>query len=143
MNRRRRREHTKILFLRDKKGRHHVLVVVASDKQVDIKSLSVTLGFGHLSFGSPERLLKYLGIEPGSVTLLALINDTNHEVNVFIDYDLWRADALQCHPLVNTATLVISKEGIERFLRFTGHPFQLIDVPIDSGRAHSDTHGET
>jgi Ala-tRNA(Pro) deacylase len=130
--------HTKNLFLRDKKGRQHVLVVVKSDTQVDIKALSGLLGFGHLSFGSPERLHKYLGIEPGSVTLLALINDTNHDVKVFIDRDLWLADALQCHPLVNTATLVISREGIERFLRATGHPFQLIDVPIDSrqfGRA--------
>ncbi|MBL0170533.1 MAG: prolyl-tRNA synthetase associated domain-containing protein [Gemmatimonadaceae bacterium] len=132
--------HTKNLFLRDKKGRQHVLVVVASDKQVDIKSLSGMLGLGHLSFGSPERLHKYLGIEPGSVTLLALLNDANHEVAVFIDRDLWDADALQCHPLVNTATLVIARDGIERFLRATGHPYQLVEVPVDAGRAIPDAH---
>jgi Ala-tRNA(Pro) deacylase len=121
--------HTKNLFLRDKKGRHHVLVVVGSDKQVDIKALSSVLGLGHLSFGSPERLLRYLGIEPGSVSLLALLNDVNREVEVFVDRELWNATALQCHPLVNTATLVISREGIERFLHATGHKYRLVDVP--------------
>lgn len=122
--------HTKNLFLRDKKCRRHVLVVVGSDKQVDIKGLSGVLGFDHLSFGSPERLKKYLGIEPGSVSLLALLNDANRDVEVCIDRELWSATALQCHPLVNTVTLVISREGIERFLTGTGHPFRLVDVPV-------------
>jgi Ala-tRNA(Pro) deacylase len=121
--------HTKNLFLRDKKGRRHVLVVVGSDKQVDIKGLSAVLGLDHLSFGSPERLKKYLGIEPGSVSLLALLNDANHDVEVFIDRELWSATALQCHPLVNTATLVIAREGIERFLQATGHTYRLVDMP--------------
>jgi Ala-tRNA(Pro) deacylase len=125
--------HTKNLFLRDKKGRRHVLVVVGSDKQVDIKALSAALGLDHLSFGSPERLLKYLGVEPGSVSLLALLNDINREVEVFIDRELWSADALQCHPLVNTSTLVIAREGIERFLEATGHPYRLVDVPSPAG----------
>jgi len=121
--------HTKNLFLRDKKGRRHVLVVVGSDKQVDIKGLSGAVGLDHLSFGSPERLKKYLGIEPGSVSLLALLNDAAREVEVFVDRELWSADALQCHPLVNTATLVISRPDIERFLLATGHPYRLVDVP--------------
>lgn len=122
--------HTKNLFLRDKKGRRHVLVVVGSDKQVDIKGLSGVLGFDHLSFGSPERLKKYLGIEPGSVSLLALLNDANREVGVFIDRELWGAAALQCHPLVNTTTLVIAREGIARFLAATGHAYRLVDMPM-------------
>lgn len=121
--------HTKNLFLRDKKGRRHVLVVTSSDKQVDIKGLCGVLEFDHLSFGSPERLQKYLGIEPGSVSLLALLNDVHGEVGVFIDRTLWSATALQCHPLVNTATLVIAREGIERFLAATGHAYRLVDVP--------------
>jgi Ala-tRNA(Pro) deacylase len=121
--------HTKNLFLRDRKGRRHVLVVVGSDKQVDIRGLSLVLGLDHLSFGSPERLKKYLGIEPGAVSLLALLNDEASEVGVFIDRDLWTADALQCHPLVNTTTLVIAKDGIARFLQETGHPYRLVDVP--------------
>lgn len=127
--------HTKNLFLRDKKGRRHVLVVVGSDKQVDIRGLSLVLGLDHLSFGSPERLKKYLGIEPGAVSLLALLNDTNREVGVFVDRALWSAGALQCHPLVNTTTLVIAKDGIERFLQETGHPYRLVDVPAATRNA--------
>ena len=121
--------HTKNLFLRDKKGRRHVLVVVGSEQQVDIKALSGLLGLDHLSFGSPERLKKYLGIDPGAVSLLALLNDVNHEVGVLVDRALWNAHALQCHPLVNTATLVIAREGIERFLAATGHQYRLLDMP--------------
>ena len=130
--------HTKNLFLRDKKGRRHVLVVVGSDTPVDIKALSGMLGLDHLSFGSPERLKKYLGIEPGSVSLLALLNDVNREVGVFVDRKLWSADALQCHPLVNTATLVIAREGMERFLAATGHAYRLIDVPSAGSLATID-----
>ena len=50
-------------------------------------------------------------------------------MEVFIDRDLWQANALQCHPLVNTATLVVSRDGVERFLGATGHAFRLVDVP--------------
>ena len=119
--------HTKNLFLRDKKGRRHVLVVVGSDTQVDIKGLSALLGLDHLRFGSPDRLKKYLGIDPGAVSLLALLNDVNHEVGVFVDRALWTADALQCHPLVNTATLVMSKAELERFFALTGHMLNLFN----------------
>jgi Ala-tRNA(Pro) deacylase len=125
--------HTKNLFLRDKKGRRHVLVVVGSDKQVNLKALSGALGIDNLSFGSPERLRKYLGIEPGSVSLLGLVNDVGRAVEVFIDQPLWQAAALHCHPLVNTATLVIPREGVERFLQATGHAYRLVDVPEDGG----------
>lgn len=121
--------HTKNLFLRDKKGRRHVLVVVGSDTQVDIKALSGLLGLDHLSFGSAERLKKYLGIDPGAVSLLALLNDATGDVGVFVDRRLWSAAALQCHPLVNTTTLVIAREGIERFLLATGHTVRVLDVP--------------
>jgi len=126
--------HTKNLFLRDKKGRRHVLVVVGSETQVDIKGLSGALGLDHLSFGSAERLRKHLGIEPGSVSLLALLRDANCDVEVFIDRELWSATKLQCHPLVNTATLVIAREGIERFLEATGHTYRLVDVPRATSR---------
>ncbi|MBI2072947.1 MAG: prolyl-tRNA synthetase associated domain-containing protein, partial [Gemmatimonadetes bacterium] len=82
-----------------------------------------------LSLGSPERLAKYLGVEPGAVTILALINDPDQRVEVFIDEDLWMSPALRCHPLVNTATLVVPREGLERFLAATGHSYRLIRIP--------------
>ena len=112
---------TKNLFLRDKKGRQHYLVVVPADKRVDIKLLSRVVGSNRLSFGCAERLKKYLGVEPGSVTLFAIINDPEHEVGLVVDESLWQAEAFQFHPLVNTSTLVISRENLKRFVAKTGH----------------------
>jgi Ala-tRNA(Pro) deacylase len=121
--------HTKNLFLRDRKGERHFLVVVGYEKSVDLKALTGVIGTDKLSFASPERLVKYLGVEPGAATLLGLLADTEKKVEVFIDEEIWRADTLLCHPLVNTATLAISHEGIERFFEATGHRAQIIAVP--------------
>lgn len=121
---------TKNLFFRDKKGARHFLVVVPDDKRVDLKRLPKILESGRVSFGSPDRLKENLGIEPGSVSLLAVFNDRNHHsVEVFIDASLWEADAFQFHPLVNTSTLVISKDSIRRFLSATGHSWTVVPVP--------------
>ncbi|MDO8649658.1 MAG: prolyl-tRNA synthetase associated domain-containing protein [Candidatus Peregrinibacteria bacterium] len=120
---------TKNLFLRDKPGKRHILVSVGHKKQVDLKALSDVLGTKGLSFASPDRLMEYLKLTPGSVTLLGLMNDPEHRVEVVIDEELWRSEALRCHPLVNTATLVIPRDGIERFLQATGHSVRICDVP--------------
>ncbi|HBU09964.1 MAG TPA: aminoacyl-tRNA deacylase [Candidatus Peribacter riflensis] len=121
--------HTKNLFLRDRKGTRHFLVTVGYDKQVDLKALTKVLETDKLSFASPERLMKYLGVEPGAATLLGLVADTGHAVEFSIDEALWQAEALLCHPMVNTATLVIPHAGIERFLEATGHAPRVISVP--------------
>jgi Ala-tRNA(Pro) deacylase len=120
---------TKNLFLRDKKGLQHFLVMVGYEKAVDLKALSSLLGIGGLGFASPERLKKYLGVDPGAVTILGLVHDAGKEVGVIVDEGLWQASAFRCHPLVNTSTLVISKEGLERLLDLTGHSAQILDVP--------------
>ncbi|HIB44877.1 MAG TPA: prolyl-tRNA synthetase associated domain-containing protein, partial [Candidatus Lambdaproteobacteria bacterium] len=91
---------TKNLFLRDKKGSRHFLVTVPEDKKVDLKTLSSALDSSRLSFASPERLKTHLGIEPGSVSLLAVLNDTEKNVEVFIDQEIWEDEAILCHPLV-------------------------------------------
>lgn len=119
---------TKNLFLRDKKGSRHFLVTVPEDKQVDLKALSGKLDCSRLSFASPERLKTHLGIEPGSVSLLALANDNENKVEAFIDQDIWQAEAILCHPLVNTSTLVIPREDMGQFLEKTGHGVKLIEV---------------
>jgi len=120
---------TKNLFLRDKKGKRHILVTVGYEKKVDLKALSELLDAKKLGFGSPERLEKYLGITPGAVSILALLNDTDHAVECYIDEDLWQHDSFRVHPLVNTASLVISREGIEKFLQATGHEYRIVKVP--------------
>jgi len=119
---------TKNLFLRDKKGSRHFLVTLPEDKNVDLKELSYKLDSSRLSFASPERLKKYLGIEPGSVSLLALANDEMKNVEAYIDKEIWNEDSILCHPLVNTSTLVINIRVMENFLNITGHGTNLIDL---------------
>jgi Ala-tRNA(Pro) deacylase len=120
---------TKNLFLRDRKGRRHFLVVVGYEKAVDLKALCPLLGVSKLGFASPARLERYLGVEPGSVSILGLVNDLNQEVEVVVDEAIWGADAFRCHPLVNTSTLAISREDVRRFLETTGHRVHVLDVP--------------
>ena len=121
---------TKNLFLRDKKGFRHFLVTVPQDKQVDLRELSSLLEASRLSFASPERLRKYLGINPGSVSLLALLNDSEKKVEVFVDNEIWNSELILCHPLVNTSTLAVTREGMMQFLKKTGHNLRLVEVPV-------------
>jgi Ala-tRNA(Pro) deacylase len=122
--------HTKNLFLRDKKGRRHWLLVTTCEKAVDLKGLAPRLGADNLSLGSADRLLRHLGVTPGAVTLLAVVNDPERVVKVVIDRSAWTGAPLRCHPLVNTATLVIPAAGIERVLERTGHEPTFVDVPV-------------
>ena len=120
---------SKNLFLRDKKGVRHFLVVVPAQKRVNIKALPEVVGSSRLSFGSAQRLEKFLDVEPGAVTLLAIFNDPDQKVEVFIDRALWESDAFNFHPLVNTSTLVISRANLQRFIEASGHEIQIVDVP--------------
>lgn len=121
---------TKSLFLRDRPGKRHLLVVVGFDTSVDLKLISEALPSSNLSLASPERLLKHLGVTPGAVSILALFSDKEaHAVEVVVDKELWESDVFQCHPMVNTATVSISKSGMERFLEATGHQIRVMDVP--------------
>lgn len=120
---------TKNLFICDGKGRQHFLVTVPDEKSVDLKSLAEALEVKKLRFASADRLSAHLDLEPGSVTLLGVMNDTAGTVRVVVDKALWEAEALQCHPLVNTATLVISLDDVRKFLETTGHSPTVMDVP--------------
>ncbi|HEY9229362.1 MAG TPA: prolyl-tRNA synthetase associated domain-containing protein [Gemmatimonadaceae bacterium] len=130
---------TKNLFLRDKPGRRHILLVTSCEKPVDIKKFGESIEAGRLSFASPERMAKYLGVAPGSVTVLGLLNDASHAVELFVDTDVWNAEKWNCHPLVNTATLVIRRADIEKFLAHTGHVARVVRVP--SGPAQRNDLG--
>ncbi len=112
--------HTKNLFLVDKNGRM-VLVVAKEDSTVDLKSLAAKLGLGRFSFGKPDRLDAVLGVEPGSVTPFALINETSREVTVVVDQALLAFAEVNAHPLKNSATTRIQTEELLRFIRACGH----------------------
>jgi Ala-tRNA(Pro) deacylase len=120
---------TKNLFLRDGKGKNHFLLAVPAEKNVDLKALSGALGISGLSFGSAERLKKYLNLEPGAVSLLGLINDVSSQVQLLIDRDLWLSDYILCHPLANTSTLSISRVGLEKFFNLTHHRPRIMEIP--------------
>src|SRR6202167_5971010 len=104
--------HTKNLFLRDKKGMPY-LVVAGEDAAIELRALHRLLGAtGRFSFGSAGLMRELLGVEPGSVTPFAVINDTSHAVTVVLDAAMMANAALNFHPLVNTATTTISREGL-------------------------------
>jgi Ala-tRNA(Pro) deacylase len=118
---------TKNLFLCDKKARRFFLAVTACEKTVKLDELASQLGVPHLKFGSEENLMRLLGVTRGSVTMMGLVNDTEHAVELWIDAGIWDSEYFQSHPLVNTATLVLSKSGLERFFALTGHEIHLFE----------------
>lgn len=114
--------HCKNLFLRNKKGNHHYLVVAEHTRQIDLQRVAEIVGDDRLSFGSPERLARVLGLTPGSVSPFGLMNDRAHEIRVVvIDASLRTSERLGFHPNTNTATLTISPADFERFLAWSGH----------------------
>lgn len=119
---------TKNLFLRDRRGRRHLLLVTLCAKQVSIAEFAETSGADRLSFASPERLVTHLGVEPGSVTILGLVNDAAHAVELYVDHDVWAAPGIHAHPLRNDATLVLTHAAVARFLAATGHQPAIVTV---------------
>ena len=119
--------HVKNLFLRNKRGEHW-LVTALADRTLDLKALSRRLGAGNLTFASPARLRRHLGVEPGSVTPLAALHDTAGAVRVCIDRSILQAVRVHCHPLTNDRTTALAPADLLRFLADTGHPAELIDL---------------
>jgi Ala-tRNA(Pro) deacylase len=118
--------HIKNLFLRNKKGAMW-LVTCQEDRAIDLKALGERLGAGRLSFASADRLMSYLGVLPGAVTPLAVINDRQGAVAVVLDSALPAQDPVNCHPLVNTMTTALAGRDLVRFLEAEGHPPRLLD----------------
>lgn len=118
----------KNLFLRNKKGNRHYLVILEIGKEADLRGLARAIGDDRLSFGSPERLMANLGLTPGSVSPFGLLNDARGAVIVVVDEDLRHAERLIFHPNINTASLTISLADFERFLASRGNPVRWIRV---------------
>ena len=112
---------TKNLFLCDKKARRFFLVVTSCEKILNLGKLSSQLGVASLRFGSEENLMRLLGVTRGAVTMMSLANDTEHQVELWIDAGIWHGEYFLSHPLVNTATLILAKSQLERFFALTGH----------------------
>lgn len=119
--------HCKNLFLRDHKKRNF-LVVTLEDRPIDLATLAGKIGSGRLSFGTSERLMEFLGVEPGAVTPFALINDATKSVSVALDAGMLKLSPLNYHPLVNTMTAAIAPADLLKFIRACGHEPKLVDL---------------
>jgi Ala-tRNA(Pro) deacylase len=116
--------HCKNLFLKDKKDVLW-LVTAPDERVVDLKALPDKIGSKRLSFGNPVLLMQYLGVLPGSVTPLALINDTTHAVQPVLDDWMMQQDIINVHPLTNTATVTLKPAGLAKFMSILGYKPQL------------------
>jgi Ala-tRNA(Pro) deacylase len=122
--------HSKNLFLRDKKGTLF-LIVASEDAAIELKSLHRVLGAsGRFSFGSADLLRETLGVEPGSVTPFAAINDKAARVTVVLDAAMMAHATLNFHPLANTMTTSIGRDDLVRFLAATGHTARIEPVAV-------------
>jgi len=122
--------HCKNIFLRNHKGNQHFLILIEQNKTVDIRKIELLLLQGKLSFASEDRLFKYLGLKPGSVSPFGLVHDTHSHVKVFIDEELKYENSLSFHPNVNDASLVVSISQLLKFIEKCGNPYTFIDLSI-------------
>ena len=130
--------HCKNLFFRNHEGNRHYLVCFDCDHDLAIHDLEARLkaslvaqglpSCGKLSFASAERMMRYLGLEPGSVSPFGLINDENHEVYLFLDENLRNADTLSFHPNDCRGTVVIASKDFEKYLSEVGNQYEYIQL---------------
>ncbi|MDP4221837.1 MAG: prolyl-tRNA synthetase associated domain-containing protein [Bacteroidota bacterium] len=118
----------KNIFFRNHKGNRHYLVILEHLRQLDIHDLEKRLRQGKLTFASDQRLNRYLGVEPGSVSPFGLINDSEKHVHVFIDEKLQEFERLAFHPNVNTASIIISQADFIKFLNYQGNNYEFIKL---------------
>lgn len=111
---------SKNLLLQDEKKQRFILLIIPDYKRADLKSLAPIFGVKKLSFASPETLLRLLSLTPGSVSPFGLINDTDKQVELIIDRDVWASPIVTFHPNDNTATLELSREMFEKYLNSLG-----------------------
>lgn len=120
--------HCKNLFFRNHKGNRHYLVLLEHTEQMDIHSIEKILKQGKLSFASAERMAKYLGVTPGSVTPYGLINDHEHHVHVFIDENLKKSSKISFHPCINTSSIIVLWNDFLRFMDHMKNSYEFINL---------------
>jgi Ala-tRNA(Pro) deacylase len=123
--------HCKNIFFRNHKGIRHYLVIIEHTQALDIHDLEKRLKQGKLTFASPQRMMKYLGVPPGSVTPFGLINDHENHVHLFLDENLKKSTRISFHPCINTASLVMDFCDFEKFLKWTGNSYEYLKLYDD------------
>lgn len=120
----------KNLFLTNRQQTDFYLLLMPGDKPFKTKLLSKQLGTARLSFASPEHMMQYLGITPGSVSVLGLMNDSESKVRLAIDADLLKNEYFGCHPCINTSSLRLKTEDvIKKILPAVSHDYTVVELP--------------
>lgn len=119
--------HCRNLFLRDKK-KNNFLLCLQNATEVDIKKLPEILGAARLSFGSANRLWEYLGVRPGSVCPFCITNDTDNQVEIFLDKSMMETQIVNFHPMLNTMTVSLTPNDLLKFIETTGHKAHIVDL---------------
>ena len=122
---------TKNLFLCDDKKRRFYLVTICEHKRANLKHLREFLNEKSLRFAPENFLLQHLGLTPGSVSPLGLINDLENIVTFYIDSDLLREQYIYVHPNINTATLEINNDDFKKFINLINHSLNIYQLPND------------
>lgn len=120
--------HCKNLFFRNHKGNRHYLVILKHEYELNIRDLEQRLKQGKISFASPTRMERYLGLSGGSVSVFGLINDRENHVHLFLDEELRSAGRISFHPNENTATLAIGFPDFLKFLEWTGNSYEFLTL---------------
>ena len=120
---------SKNIFLRNKEGNNHFLVVIESKKRLDLKILATRLGEKKLSVASEERLKKYLNLTPGAVSIFALIHENAKDIEVIFDDDLLKHKKLHYHPPArNDQTIILSADDVKKFIEWVGNPIKFMTL---------------
>jgi Ala-tRNA(Pro) deacylase len=120
--------HCKNLFFRNHKGNRHYLVIFEYSHNILIRDLEKRLKQGKLTFASDERMMKYLGLTPGSVSPFGLLHDQGKHVHLFLDENLQYSEKISFHPNLNTASLVIPYDGFIKFLKERGNAYDYVHL---------------
>lgn len=119
----------KNLFLCNRQKTRFYFMVMPGNEKLNVKALSEQTGLSRLSFANAEDLKKYLDIEPGSASILCLINDSGNNVQLLADREVMTQEFMCCHPCVNTSTIRIKTEDIlEKLLKKTGHDITVVNL---------------
>ena len=118
--------HCKNLFIREKNTGRYYLVSLDAHKRLDFKLLKTITGSREFRFCSPDELQEKLGLTPGSVSPLGLVNDTRHEVTFLIDEEMWQAPSVSIHPNVNTASLEIPQVSFHKLVSTFENPHHIV-----------------
>ena len=121
--------HCKNLFLKNKRSGQLFLVTIPHDKRLDLNQFRRSIGAPKIRFAEPEVLSEALGIAPGAVSPIGLVNDTNDKVIFMVDEQIWNADEICCHPNINTETLQISGKAFQKLIKATGTSMEIKKLP--------------